>query len=251
MKYNILKAFYSTGLYACFTILCCLLFTQTLLAQKVQEDVVYLKNGSIIRGTIVEQVMGVSVKIQTADNSLWVFKAEEVEKITREDKAIQPQQKTRNLSKTKGYYNVTTGGLILDDYNLSGSITTSNGYKWNPYISTGAMISLDTYGDDLYIPLGIDVRGEILRAPVTPYWFTQLGYPISSPADNQWSTYKPGMMYHAGGGLLFMLSSTLGVVAEAGYKVQHVTHEFEGWGGGRTKREIQMRNLVFKVGFQF
>ncbi|MGZ5245107.1 MAG: hypothetical protein ACXWW0_14025, partial [Bacteroidia bacterium] len=247
MKYNILNAFYSKKLYAYLLLLLCCLFSHPLLAQKVQEDVVYLKNGSIIHGTIIENIIGVSIKIQTVDRSIWVFKMEEIEKITREDKPDQPDNKVRNLSKAKGYYNVTTGGLIFVDYDLAGTLTTSNGYKWSPYISTGGMISLDTYGDDLYAPLGVDIRGEILRAPVTPYWFTQIGYPIISPADDTWAKYKPGMMYQAGGGLLFMFSNSLGMVTEVGYKVQHVTHEFEGWGGGSTKQEIQMRNLVFKV----
>lgn len=48
------------------------------------EDVVYLKNGSIIRGTIIEQVPNVSLKIQTRDGSVFFYKMEEVEKITKE-----------------------------------------------------------------------------------------------------------------------------------------------------------------------
>lgn len=47
-------------------------------------DVVYLKNGSIIRGIIIEQVPNVSIKIQTADGSVFFYKMEEVEKITKE-----------------------------------------------------------------------------------------------------------------------------------------------------------------------
>jgi hypothetical protein len=48
------------------------------------EDVVYLKNGSVIRGTIIEQVPNVSLKIQTRDGSVFVYKMEEVEKMTKE-----------------------------------------------------------------------------------------------------------------------------------------------------------------------
>ena len=48
------------------------------------RDVVYLKNGSIIRGMIIELTPNVSVKIQTKDGSIFVYKMEEVEKITKE-----------------------------------------------------------------------------------------------------------------------------------------------------------------------
>lgn len=52
--------------------------------QEELQDVVYLKNGSIIRGVIIEQVPGQSIKIRTADGSLFVYQMSEVEKITKE-----------------------------------------------------------------------------------------------------------------------------------------------------------------------
>jgi len=47
-------------------------------------DVVYLKNGSVIRGMIIEQTPNVSLKIQTRDGSVFVFKMDELEKMTKE-----------------------------------------------------------------------------------------------------------------------------------------------------------------------
>ena len=47
-------------------------------------DVVYLKNGSIIKGMIIEQTPNVSLKIQTRDGSVFVYKMDEVEKMTKE-----------------------------------------------------------------------------------------------------------------------------------------------------------------------
>lgn len=55
-----------------------------LLAQKTVVDVVYLKNGSIIRGIILEQIPSKSLKLQTADGSIWVYQVDEVERITRD-----------------------------------------------------------------------------------------------------------------------------------------------------------------------
>jgi len=47
-------------------------------------DVVYLKNGSVIKGTIIEQVPNVQIKIQTKDGNIFVYKIDEIEKMTRE-----------------------------------------------------------------------------------------------------------------------------------------------------------------------
>jgi len=59
------------------------LFISGAFAQEMM-DVVYLKNGSVIRGTILELVPEVSVKIETKDGSVFVFNMTEVEKIARE-----------------------------------------------------------------------------------------------------------------------------------------------------------------------
>ena len=50
------------------------------------QDVVYLKNGSVIRGMVIEQVPNVSLKIRTADGSVFVYAMDQVEKITKEQR---------------------------------------------------------------------------------------------------------------------------------------------------------------------
>lgn len=53
------------------------------LAQNLKECV-YLKNGSIIKGTILEQVPDGNIKIRTSDGSVFVYEFDQVEKITRD-----------------------------------------------------------------------------------------------------------------------------------------------------------------------
>lgn len=58
--------------------------TATAVAQITQRDVVYLKNGSVIKGAVLEQIPDKTVKIQTSDGSIFVFQMSEVERITKE-----------------------------------------------------------------------------------------------------------------------------------------------------------------------
>ncbi len=58
-------------------------FVNNIFAQE-RIDVVYLKNGSIIKGTIIEQIPNVSIKIETKDGSVFFYKIDEVEKMTKE-----------------------------------------------------------------------------------------------------------------------------------------------------------------------
>ena len=71
-----------------FVLLTCLmaLMTSPALAQQIQqmEDVVYLKNGGLIRGTIIEQIPGESLKIQTRDGNVFVYTMDEIAKISKE-----------------------------------------------------------------------------------------------------------------------------------------------------------------------
>jgi hypothetical protein len=54
------------------------------MAQESLEDVVYLKNGGIMRGTIIEMVPETSVKLQTRDGNVHVFAMAEIDRIKKE-----------------------------------------------------------------------------------------------------------------------------------------------------------------------
>ncbi len=48
------------------------------------EDVVHLKNGGLVRGTIIEQIPGESLKIQTRDGNVFVYTMDEIAKMSKE-----------------------------------------------------------------------------------------------------------------------------------------------------------------------
>ena len=62
-----------------------LLSISTYVAAQNYTEVVYLKNGSIIKGVIIEQVPNVSLKIKTSDGSLIICQMSDVTKITKEE----------------------------------------------------------------------------------------------------------------------------------------------------------------------
>ncbi len=66
-------------LFLCAALLC----GAAALAQNYQETV-YLKNGSVIKGTVLEQEAGGNIKIMTSDGSIFVYKSDDVLKVTKE-----------------------------------------------------------------------------------------------------------------------------------------------------------------------
>lgn len=65
--------------------LVCLMGMTFAFAQTSLQDVVYLKNGSVIRGDIIEMVPNETVRIQTYDGSIFIFSYTDVEKFAKEE----------------------------------------------------------------------------------------------------------------------------------------------------------------------
>lgn len=79
----------------------CLLFmviTSKSYAARPTEDVVFLKDGSIIRGQIIEQVPGEFVRIQTIGGSMFVFKVSEIKAIKKEPQMLVAKSKNPVLA---------------------------------------------------------------------------------------------------------------------------------------------------------
>ena len=86
------------------------------------KDVLYLKNGSIIKGTIVEMIPDSTIRIQTADGSLFVYSMREVEKVLKEEvptisrlsSTVEPVDRPRR----KTQLSPLVGYGTLDGYNF-------------------------------------------------------------------------------------------------------------------------------------
>lgn len=88
------------------------IITTVSFGQSNYQDVVYLKNGSIIRGIIIEQVPNKSIKIETADRNVFVYQMEEIEKITKETYDSKKAPLNSNLERRKGFIGLSLGASI-------------------------------------------------------------------------------------------------------------------------------------------
>lgn len=157
------------------------------------QDVVYLKNGSIIKGIILEQIPDKSIKIKSGEN-LFVYQMDEIEKITKEE--VESKSKKSLLtgkSELKAGYQLNLElGVSIGNWTSNTSMIARgnvvNGYRFNPYISTGLGIGLRAYeffqlingnsnsSTTTLLPVFADVRINFLDRKVSPYSATGLGY---------------------------------------------------------------------------
>ncbi len=141
----------------------------TLQAQETR-DVLYLKNGSIIKGVITEILPEDHVKIRTNDGSIFVYDMDEVLKIMKESaeqsKAVSP------FNKPEGYFGMVKATL---PYFITG-VDIVNGYRFCPQFAMGIGIGLEMYEySGVGVPLYLHLRSDILEKKVSPYFAMDMG----------------------------------------------------------------------------
>ena len=206
-----------------------LLFIISVFALSAQnyQEVVYLKNGSVIRGTVIEQQPNVLLKVKTADGSIFVYPMNEMEKITKEEAINRESEKSNRIrTDVKGYRGSVEVGTIVN-FKASGipidkgafSITTSHGYQFNPHLFLGAGIGLDYHaaGGRLFMPLFADVRANFLNRDITPFWGVKIGYAVGSKASE---VVNPGIYFNPTFGIRFILKSDFAMNVALGYNLQ-------------------------------
>lgn len=197
-------------------------------------DVVYLKNGSVIRGTLLEAAPEGNIKIETADGNLFVYRTDEVAYIAKEkkDKKSKKYSDSKHFSFDDELYGWEQAPRYRGFVGLSNVIGTGTwddtrtffytvqGLQINPYLFLGAGIGAnywDSY-ETWSFPVFADVRAELHKAikrNFSPFAEVQLGY---SMGDAQGLYFSPqiGMHFYFG-------HKKTGISAAVGYTVQHCT----------------------------
>ena len=91
-----------------------LLLLCSALFSKEYIDVVHLKNGSIIKGIIIEQIPNKTIKIETSGGSIFVYQMDEVIKIVKEEKLVPTSNfSNHNPFKDKKLTSINPLGLVI------------------------------------------------------------------------------------------------------------------------------------------
>lgn len=219
--------------------------------KKITEDVVYLKNGSIIRGKITENKPGEFIRIKTVDRSEWVFRHDEIEKTGTEELTIQQDFFTND----KGIYCVIYSGMVLRNGRNFNSINITNnvaaGYKFHRLIGVGGSAGIDLIEDIIFFPVALEIRGNFFNKAVTPYYAAQAGYSFpANLSDFNQNELSGGMVFNPSLGLQFSLSKDVAILLDAGIKIQKYHIYRQTW-GGEINQDITLRRLTMRMGFIF
>lgn len=246
-------------------------------AQNDYTEVVYLKDGSIIRGIIIEQVPNASLKIKTADDSIFAYPMENVIKITKEKKensrySVRRVYKPRTVnhalghkSNLRGYAGFVDFGYMFDVSDNDADkveLSTSHGYQFNDHIFLGGGLALNYYAEQeaLAVPIFANFKVNFLKTKITPFADVKLGY-TAGDIEGAYSSMALGVR--------FALAKKIAMNLRLEYTYQGAKQEFSSYnynynhnyGNGyygyayygyySYSNIVSLNSIGFKVGLEF
>lgn len=170
-------------------------FISVTIAFAQSTEVVYLKNGSVIKGTVTEQNMSEqTIKLRTADGSIFVYKIDDIDKIEKATPAAVTQQQTSPVQNTgysaptlerdtylkrgyRGFAGVSAGSATGWDSEIS--FFTTHGVQCNYYYYVGWGLKASVLEEDYYaVNLYVDDRIDFCKGGVSPFIDAKLGYTV-------------------------------------------------------------------------
>ena len=188
------------------------------MAQQVRKAI-YLKDGSIIKGVIIEQVPGKSLKIQRMDGSILAYDMSEVEKIDKETSFTSRSRSGGTEAKPaqygyRGFFDVGyTCGTSSWDGTDRLEFNTTHGVQFSPYFFFGIGMGVHRFYDSGFteIPVFWDFRADIVNYKISPFVDFKVGYTVY---DRQGLYLAPTV------GCRFGVAGRVGLNIGIGYTVQ-------------------------------
>lgn len=206
------------------------------------QDVVHLKNGSRIKGVVVEQIPNVSLKIRIADGSVFVYPMSEVEKITKEPTSSQ----VAGSGLVRGYRGFFDFGYSIGFENSFNRLefSTSHGYQFMPYLYAGLGIGMQYYHslNAAEIPVYAYVRSEFLKHSVSPFLDLKIGCNVYADV---------GFYIAPSVGCRFAVGQKAGIGISLGYTMHNVKVSYYDASGYYNNFGLNIGGFSIKVGVDF
>ncbi|MBY0427241.1 MAG: hypothetical protein K2Q22_16520, partial [Cytophagales bacterium] len=222
-------------------------------------ELLYLKNGSIIKGIILQKDTLGEVQIFTAEGHTFTYPYTDVLQIKPfsppppEPVASQePERQVEPPKERKGLYLLGKGGILPNGLY---SFYLSTGFRINSQIHLGIGTGYDSYPDiqygiipnfnstgtharDGFLPLYFDARFFLNKEPTAMFIYLNVGYSwltttgkaytrdsSSQTSQNQYRTFNGGTFAVTGFGLKFAISKKTSMFIDIGIRIQNYSTE--------------------------
>jgi hypothetical protein len=234
-------------------------------AQLIMEDVVYLKNGSVIRGIILKNEND-TLRIAGFRSHIYVFNSEDIKKTEQEEIGLTKHSiRTRIFPDYKGFYSYTTMGMLVGKSESNDSETysfrTICGHNFNRYAGIGLGTGIEKLQTEI-IPVFVSFRSNSIERSNSPIIIVNLGYsfPLSKEKDVE-ENYTTANYHYVGGisagfdiGIHSYKFAKRAFTITAGYQYQLVKETrniYYWWENSTETNTYQFNRIAIKIGFMF
>ncbi len=189
------------------------------------EDVIYLTDGSIVKGKILENVPGQQVKIKSG-SSTFLYQPDQIDRIEKELKFKEGGIESGIIGLAEVGYSIGFGEYAAHSlkFNAIGA------YRFSPHFSAGIGTGLRYYYTSAYgldknpfLPALGDLRVNFSKNSFSPYVSLTGGYAFD--IGNGFSPF--GFLMNSSVGMSMRMSERLVLHAGVGYDLQSFIHSYQ------------------------
>ncbi len=227
-----------------FKLLLICIFTVLLTGIHAQSnDYIQLKDGSIIKGEIIEVITDQHIKIKTVEGNVLKYALSDVKKSKIKGVGNVSSVKL----KSKGYYNYTNIGLLMGRNNYSNASVNFqmvNGFQFKNKYQIGIGTGINQFDGSPLLPVYLDARYLFRDTEVTPFVELLGGYSFNLGGETNYypmySSYYAPAPVNGGGitsGLQFgvrnYVKENFGFTISGGYLFQRTNRSYmDTWWNG-------------------
>lgn len=228
------------------------LFISQVKAQGTQ-DVVYLYNGSILKGKIIENVAGVRTSIEITGHNVLVFPDTAIKMVLTNQK-IPSHEFGSMASKVE----MDVAANFYGGSQNSGGFTFIPAYRFPFRLSAGVGTGIEWF-DRQQIPFMADFRYCLLNGFWSPFVYAQGGYaiPLSKKDNGDVTENYGGILAGTGAGIRISFSQRNALFLSIGYRYQKnktVTGSYPWYStypSSETTKYNEFNRITFAFGFVF
>lgn len=224
-------------------------------------DVVVLKGGSRLTGTILKWELERGMEFKLATGAVMQIPRAEIDEVFQDImlnssyySGLQRRQSRPYAFREHGLYQSFSAFLNFSDPGGAG-LHYSIGHRFTRMLGVGGGIGIesnDFWNDRDQVPVFVEARGFFLKEKISPYYAVKIGYGFALKHDfSDEIEAKGGMYFSPEIGVRFG-SRAVNYYVGMEYKIQSATYVNSfGWGDGTSTDKITYRRVELRTGLLF
>lgn len=247
--------------------------------KSVEQDVLYLKNGSVLRGRFLDSASDSIVRIEIMGGSIFAYNVAEIERIVHNEKSVvedferytgtrdgATKEDLRNMRGSWFHHTATKASVGWNSYSITGTIGMmhSSGYYIRHWLGVGAGASIERNTGYTLAPVYLSLRGVLTPTHNALFYGIDVGYNTpfkNGNNDGEWVTREAvkaqgGIYVHPSVGLRFYSSTRARFTLDIGYVFQQASYTYRDiwWDGTMGEEYTEARTWLrptLRLGIMF